>query len=352
MISSIGDKVLLTADLHLSERNYYGVVGKSGLPIRLEDKLRILTEMVEYAKRENIDTFVIAGDIFHEPEVSEKLKSLFYSCFQSYFGKVIVVIGNHDIANDGRYNFVSDSVLSSQGALGKFYIIDKPETLGWIDFVPWLPADKMIQYFESTEPNSEYLVSHFLPSGARGHSSKLIGVPTVVFRKYRYAFGGDVHKAQVVDGSVICIGSPYRNDFGEETYTPGFIVYEKGKAFGADAFRPTIDRRFYTLRVTASNWQSESERLVSEGDFVKLVISGKKAELSTVCKPDVIGFVKSKGALYCAVSWDYEAIDMTESAFDISQEIDIPTLFEQYAKERNANDSLIAIGKEMLSASH
>lgn len=87
-------KILHTADLHLG-------APFSGLPLRERERFRLLQEealrkMVEYASREGVALFLVAGDLFDSWDIPSATVDHVFSCLQSLGCPVVIAPGNHD----------------------------------------------------------------------------------------------------------------------------------------------------------------------------------------------------------------------------------------------------------------
>lgn len=104
------------ADLHLGK-----IIYQNNL---LEIQIDLLNQVMNYMVHENIDTLVIAGDVYDRAIASKEsiaaLNDFLKEMILHYHKKVLIISGNHDSSE--RLNFAS-SLLQSQG----LYIVSYPE---------------------------------------------------------------------------------------------------------------------------------------------------------------------------------------------------------------------------------
>lgn len=91
-------KILHTADIHLSE---YG-----------DDRWKTLQKLIEVGKKENIEIFVISGDLFDKGIDAEKLRPKIRKIFSNTSFEIVLIPGNHDSDSytSGMY-FGEDTVI-------------------------------------------------------------------------------------------------------------------------------------------------------------------------------------------------------------------------------------------------
>ena len=93
-------KIIHFADLHLGVENYGHINPESGLSSRLEDFLRSLDELVDYALAEKVDLVLFSGDAYKTREPSQTQQREFAKRIRrlSEGGvPLFLVIGNHDL---------------------------------------------------------------------------------------------------------------------------------------------------------------------------------------------------------------------------------------------------------------
>src|SRR5512137_851515 len=95
-------KIIHFADLHLGVENYGHVNPLNGLSSRLEDFLKVLDELVDFALKEEVDLVLFCGDAYKTREPSQTQQREFAKRIKrlSEGGvPLFMVTGNHDLPN-------------------------------------------------------------------------------------------------------------------------------------------------------------------------------------------------------------------------------------------------------------
>lgn len=169
----MGDQVkfLLISDIHLSERP-----PSSCTDSYCDDLFALLEQARAIGRDQAIAAMVWAGDVFHHKapnRVSHRLVQRTSELIRSCPFPVLVVAGNHDMAND-RY----ESIFESQ-PLGMLYRAGAVELRGWapehlpVYGVPWLQGYGDYEAYDGDDPLSPI-------EGALADALK-------EYRKHRYA---------------------------------------------------------------------------------------------------------------------------------------------------------------------
>jgi DNA repair exonuclease SbcCD nuclease subunit len=91
-------RILHTADIHLRE---YG-----------DDRWKTLQKLIEIGKKEEVDIFVVSGDLFDGEIDAEVLRPKIREVFSNNGFKIIIIPGNHDIESyEGGKYFGEDTVV-------------------------------------------------------------------------------------------------------------------------------------------------------------------------------------------------------------------------------------------------
>lgn len=100
-------RILHTADLHIGKTvNNFSM---------LEDQKYILTQMVDMVKQQNIDAFIIAGDVYDRPIPSAEAVEVFHAFIQKLHDtgvEIFCISGNHD--SPERLSFAQE-ILAEHG---------------------------------------------------------------------------------------------------------------------------------------------------------------------------------------------------------------------------------------------
>ena len=92
-------RVLHFADIHIGMENYGKTDPRTGLSSRIVDFLRRMDEMVEYARNNDVDLTIFAGDAFktrspnptYQREFAHRIRDL------AELAPLVLLVGNHDV---------------------------------------------------------------------------------------------------------------------------------------------------------------------------------------------------------------------------------------------------------------
>jgi DNA repair protein SbcD/Mre11 len=292
-------RIIHFADLHLGVESYGHFNPESGLSSRLEDYLKALDQVVDFALQNKIDLVLFCGDAYKTREPSQTQQREFAKRIRhlSEGGvPLLLLTGNHDLPNAlGRATAVEIfDTLEVPGV----YVANRPcihkvrTTSGILQVaaLPWLRRSALLSRDDSrnldfnqiNERLQETLtriiyeqVSQLdpsLPSILAAHvwvlnatlgteKSMSIGqehmllLSSVAQPAFDYVALGHIHKGQVLNDNppVVYSGSLERLDFGDENDEKGFYLVEieelNGKRQTKVDFHPVQARRFFTLSV-------------------------------------------------------------------------------------------------------
>jgi DNA repair exonuclease SbcCD nuclease subunit len=239
-------RILHCSDIHLGRR----VVGASGKfsDKRFDDYFTSFDYIVEYALANDIDVFVIAGDLFDKrelsPEVLLRLERIL-SKLKSHNIPCLVIEGNHDNITSGKESESWIMYLAEKGMLLRpdySYINDEiqyyPVKIGNVNFYglgyPGIFADELLGKLSKSivkfDNETNYVIIHTaLSSSDFIHGTvkdkeiidKLIG-------KIDYIAAGHFHSYNHYpdENPVFFVpGSPEMWDLNEYKQKKGFIIY-------------------------------------------------------------------------------------------------------------------------------
>jgi len=294
-------KILHFADLHLGVESYGGINPKTGLSTRLEDFLKALDQVVDYALGNKVDLVLFCGDAYKSREPSQTQQREFAKRVKrlSTGGvPIFLLIGNHDLPNAiGR---ATTTEIFDTLAVENVYVSNHPDIYriptesGVIQIVslPWLRRSALLSKEETKNLNFEQinqrlqqiltniitanipeldpkipsiLAAHVWVAGAQAGSERLITIgqehvlllSNVAHPAFDYVALGHIHKHQVLSDNppVIYSGSLERLDFSEEEDDKGFYLVEigsdkeTGERRASFDFHPVTGRRFLTIDI-------------------------------------------------------------------------------------------------------
>lgn len=273
-------RVLHFADVHVGMENYGKTDSKSGLSSRVVDFLRRMDDMVDYARENDVDLVIFAGDAFKTRNPNPTFQREFAWRIQDLaaLAPVVLLIGNHDIpptvlkaSSIEIYStlnvpnvWVADGyeVQKVETKRGEVIIGTAPypmrarlmqdlntagmtigETDAQLQKVMVDTLESLAQEADELAGDAEIprlLTGHFTVSGAVWGSERSvmlgrdvqIPLSSLADARWDYVALGHIHKRQCLtkerEGAppVVYSGSLERIDFGEEGDTKGFCWVE------------------------------------------------------------------------------------------------------------------------------
>jgi len=294
-------KILHFADLHLGVESYGHLNPETGLSTRLEDFLKALDQVVDYALENRIDLVLFCGDAYKSREPSQTQQREFAKRIRrlSTGGiPLFLLIGNHDLPNAiGR---ATTTEIFDTLAVKNVHVSNRPEVyriptksgIIQIASLPWLRRsallakeetknldfDQLNQRLQQVLTNiiaaniskldpglPSILAAHVWVSGAQVGSERAMTIgqehalllSNVANPAFDYIALGHIHKHQVLSQNppVIYPGSLERLDFSEEEDDKGFYLVEiepdqkKGEGRVSFDFHQITGRRFLTVNI-------------------------------------------------------------------------------------------------------
>ena len=322
-------RILHFADTHIGMENYGRLSPQTGLNSRVEDFLRRMDEMIEYAREHDVDLTIFAGDAFKtrtpnptfQREFAWRVRDL------TALAPLVMLVGNHDLppmalkaSSIEIYDtlavpnvWVADEfelkvVDTKRGpvAVGsapypiRSRLLEDVETAGLtisqIDMhMQEILSNLLEEMAEQADSHDmpRLLTGHFTVAGAVWGSERqiMLGRDIEVARssladpRWDYVALGHVHKHQNLtakrDGvpPVVYSGSIERIDFGEEHDVKGFCWVELERDNTQWAFVPLSARPFVTLEADLKASENPTQDVVDliesrslEGAVVRLIL--------------------------------------------------------------------------------
>ncbi len=319
-------KILHFADLHLGVESYGHINPETGLPTRLEDFLKALDQVVDYALENRVDLVLFCGDAYKSREPGQTQQREFARRIKRLSTNgipIFLLIGNHDLPNAiGR---ATTTEIFDTLAVKNVYVSNRPDIYriptsnGTIQIVslPWLRRSVLLSKEDSKnldfnqikqrlqqvltniiaasvaklDPSlPAILAAHVWVSGAQIGSEKLMTLgqehvllpSNVAHPAFDYIALGHIHKHQVLSNNppVVYPGSLERLDFSEENDDKGFYLIEiepdqeTGKRKVSFDFHPVSGRRFLTVNTAIEPKDTEPTSTVlraiaEQGDKIR-----------------------------------------------------------------------------------
>jgi exonuclease SbcD len=296
----MGLKILHFADLHLGVETYGRLNPETGLSTRLEDFLKALDKVVDYAVENKVDLVLFCGDAYKSREPTQTQQREFAKRIYRLSTNgipIFLLIGNHDLPN--AIGKATTTEIFDTLTIKNVYVSNRPEVhriptpSGDVQVVslPWLRRSALLTKEDTKNLTFEQinqrlqeamtqvvaskaeeldpelpavLAAHIWVVGAKvgSESSMTIGqehallVSNIIHPAFDYIALGHIHKHQVLNENppVVYAGSLERLDFGEADDEKGFYLVEitpgeEGKRQVKFDFHPLEGRRFVTVSV-------------------------------------------------------------------------------------------------------
>jgi exonuclease SbcD len=252
------NRTLIIGDLHIGK----GVsIGKpavdGGFNSRVLDQLQILNWILALGIKNEVNRFIITGDVFEEVKPDYNLVVMFMEWLREcsdYNIEVHIIIGNHDIRRSGnRYNSVLDILsktnldnvvvyndfytLNTEGVSFTFVPFRDRKSLGKDTVEEAVNAVKALLKWELdgiNDINDKVVIGHMALEKSFwvdeiGSVLNEVMLPINTFEGYDYVWLGHVHRPQKFNASnpyVSHIGSMDISDFGEVNHKKIVILYD------------------------------------------------------------------------------------------------------------------------------
>jgi len=307
-------RVLHFADVHIGMENYGKTDPNSGLSQRVVDFLRRMEEMVDYAKANDVDLVLFAGDAFktRTPNPTFQREFAWRILDLAKLAPVVMLVGNHDL----QPNILKASSIEIYQTLrvDNVYIADQFEVFPVdtkrgrviVGTAPYPIRSRLLENITTrsmtikqtdeileqqltemlTEMTTEadelagddprVLMGHFTVRGAKTGSERgvmlgrdvQISLGLLADHHWDYVALGHIHKHQNLTAGrdnappVVYSGSIERIDFGEESDDKGFCWLELQRENTSWEFVPVDARPMVTLRADCRKDTSPTTTLI------------------------------------------------------------------------------------------
>lgn len=383
-----------TADWHPRSMGTIGgklqIDPESGLSQTLTDFRLSLAWMIQTMKNQETELLLVAGDVFdtHKPSMDElsTVMEFFTVCIQNDI-KVVVISGNHDIAQSGQMA----SALKPSQYLPGLYVIERPQSLKLnvqgnvvrIDCLPYPSRGRLLahrlgdgletpeainqtmnehllailQHFEmkqkpekytDQDPGMEILLAHGSVDMAKVNDQPRslahdILIPLQEIQEnYDYIALGHIHQAQQISAEhARYSGSLLRQGFGEEKEAKGFYcgVFEgKGHCPRLTFFENPFARTYRTLTTQELEPIPEDPATVYR---IKDTIQDGEAGL---VMPKIQAFLHALP--YVQVNVEIEKEDRTRDS-EMSNQMDSSQAVDRSLERDGVSEPLLGIVREL-----
>ncbi len=306
-------RVLHFADVHIGMENYGGIDHESGLNKRVRDFLHRMDEMIDFAKSNDVDLTIFAGDAFktrtpnptYQREFAHRVRDLID------LAPLVMLVGNHDVP-PAELKASSIEIYHTLNVPNvwvadeyKLHVIDTKRGGVAVGAAPYplrsrllkglktqgktiaetddLVGRQLAAELEQLASDADaydlprVLVGHFTVSGAQFGSERgimlgrdiQVSPSTLADDRWDYVALGHIHKHQnLTEGRVgvppiVYSGSLERIDFGEEADAKGFCWVELERKHVRWKFHGVDARPFVTIRADLRDVDDPTEELLS-----------------------------------------------------------------------------------------
>jgi len=309
-------RVLHFADIHIGMENYGKTDPNSGLSSRVVDFLRRMEEMIEYARDNDVDLVIFAGDAFKTRSPNPTFQREFAWRIQDLaeLAPVVMLVGNHDLppnalkassieiydtlkVNNVRvaHDFDVFTVETKRGTVVvgtapypiRSRLMEQAEQTGRTiaetdrileDTLNNILRDMAARADEIGDDTPRLLTGHFTVRGAVMGSERnvmlgrdvQVSLNLLADARWDYVALGHIHKHQNLTKGrddvppVVYSGSLERIDFGEETDTKGFCWIELERGHAEWSFVRVQARPMVTLRIDCKKETYPTRKVVAE----------------------------------------------------------------------------------------
>ncbi|MHA1214765.1 MAG: metallophosphoesterase family protein [Candidatus Hodarchaeales archaeon] len=386
-------KILFVSDIHLGIKYSYLIDLQTGISQRTMDFVLALERVVNYAIENEIDIFVICGDLFDRITIGPTLlrivrEKIWKPLIKSQI-PVILIGGNHDTPQNlekgtpfGELNLIPDWTIARTPKSYTIKAKNTGEEIGFI-LIPYMTATQAVVYVEklvgheiekekqlaeaqilfkdwiesqvrNLKTNTKIIVGH---SFVQGSAIGVIPYPDQLPHEFQFnkkmlaldkinlAVFGHIHTHQeLYNNKVIVPGSLERVDFGELKEDKGFYVYDTGS--GSFEFHSNNPRKLLKHMIEVSDQVDNPTEFIltklPEKDLLKGSILRLEIKISAYNKKNVR--LKELGKFLETNTFHHDVIwDTSEEAKDVKVlselVLDPRTLFIEYVNERFKNYS-------------
>lgn len=340
-------KLLHFADIHIGMENYGKTHPETGLSSRVMDFLHRLDAMVDFARENEVDLTIFAGDAFktRNPNPTFQREFAFRILDLAELAPVVLLLGNHDVPTNAKratsieiydtlrvpnvHVGMDYEVLPIETKSGLVQVATAPYpvrarlletvagglTIAELDTLLQQEIERRLTTLASQVAQSDaprVLTGHFTVAGAITGSERqiMIGRDIAVMLSniadpaWDYVAMGHIHKFQDLTQKhreqdsrlppVVYSGSMERIDFGEEGDEKGFVWVELERGKTSYRFISQPARPFITLRVDVRKSIDPTTTVLDEiGHYdltdavVRLIITADP-ETDALLKPKLI----------------------------------------------------------------
>jgi DNA repair exonuclease SbcCD nuclease subunit len=319
------------SDLHLNPRDSHGKM-QGRVSERYKDKLKILSNIVEFFSDLPLNFVVNGGDTFNHPNVGETCKADYLSILSQSKRTVYTLIGNHD-ASVFSHALLSPQVVTD-GTNAKIQIVSatKGIKIGNI-MIGLLPYTLDVNgLFEKNNLNADIVFLHNEikgrhPDGFPLSSFSQIPVEDLEVKKNTTWIFGHYHSPKNIAGNIRFAGACARNGFGDD-WKPCISIFKVDAGTKkVSSLRLNInDREFKTFEVSTA----DSALAVNSEDIVKVKLKGSRESVDT-WYPSIKAYLEY--VFYSIILKEYTTLEISNKTKSIEGSQQLAEVLNQTVKD-------------------
>lgn len=360
-------KFIATADWHIWDKHIYSV--NNSRLIRIQTNIK---KIINTAIKQNIKLIVVAGDIFHVSNPTEKLLNVFIDLIQYGIKNGImfrIITGNHD--TDGiDYSIQSMNKITEFipeiNKLFRIFSFHKgvdvsvySENFSGVNFiyVPWQKdMVSALRQAKSLKTKNSVLVTHVGVVGANVSSGYEPDseIEHKLLNGYKYIALGDYHNAQRVIGTnAYYSGSIFRMNWGEANDVKGFNVIDtntwKVKRIKLyDSPMINLDINYDELDMDGSLLYEIGGKKV-KNSFVKLNVNGNLSNTSNVIKLEKLLYESGASQVFTTLIENSGADTIITDDGNIDLSLSVEDAVIKYAKNNKFTNDETMFGLDIIT---
>lgn len=293
-----------------------------------QDVINSVSHLLEYAKLNNIDKLIFAGDLFDSRSFQRQSVLQAFDLILDMISKANCTLylfpGNHDKTVYESYDSFLDvyryhPCVEFNRELKNIKIQGVSITL-----LPFFSDDMLIPMLAEAE-GTDVLISHFEMAGSShlGQVSTKTSINPKLLSKWKKVYLGHYHNHHEITKDIVHLPSLRQSDFGEDSFK-GFSVLYKDLSY------EVIEGRFRQFKKVSINIDKTSAQQIkelikthkSDVDAIRFEFVGEESKLKALDKTIFNGTGIDVKIKY-EVKYDFK-----------SEDIVLPTVVEHYGKEQ------------------
>lgn len=341
-------KSVIIADVHLSDNDsLIPRKDSKGRNLRTKDKINYINKAIYFSIKNSVDSFIIAGDLFHHNRPSNRLRAITMKLLSKLLNKgikVYLIPGNHDMSST-YYNLHSETYVNKDLILANNSIIKATNKMD-IHLLGWGNMNKLM-----TDPNKDtILISHLQIQGASYGDERIakegLEKTSKDIQMYKKCYLGHIHKRQS-DANYQYIGALCKNDFNEVGNASGFLYLTIKENKYKDKFINISDRILKSFKLNV-NEEQEIYEYFNDKDLKDKIISitiSHSSDLFLDTYRIKNTLMKKHNPAVLKITYNTEK-DLEEESIKIG--IKDKEAFDEFLFNKDIPDFYIKLGKKIL----